>query len=124
MQVYAGAPYQRGYGLGRVMKNVIRQATPLLKHAGKQALKKGISALASGIMGGRKRKVRVGERKGLSNLVRTIIGGRKRKARVVGRRRTGTIKQRLVPSRLGFKPQTGSSKVLRKQKHKRDVFSL
>jgi hypothetical protein len=45
MPVFSGAAYQRGYGLGRVMKNVMRQATPLLKHAGKQALKKGLSVI-------------------------------------------------------------------------------
>ena len=59
MPVYSGAPYQRGYGLGRVMKNIFRQATPLLKQAGRQALKKGISVVASGIMGGKgKRKAK------------------------------------------------------------------
>ena len=47
MPVFAGAAYQRGYGLGRVMKNVIRQATPLLKHAGKQALKRGVSVIVN-----------------------------------------------------------------------------
>ena len=37
MPVFAGAAYQRGYGVGRVMKNMLREATPLLKQAGKQA---------------------------------------------------------------------------------------
>ena len=47
MPVFSGAAYQRGYGLGRVMKNVMRQATPLLKHAGKQALKRGLSVIVN-----------------------------------------------------------------------------
>ena len=50
MPVYSGAPYQRGYGLGGVMKNIMRRATPLLKHAGRQALRTGISVVAKGIM--------------------------------------------------------------------------
>ena len=56
MSVYAGAPYQRGHGLGRVMKNIIRHATPILKQAGSQALKTGISVLANGVLGNHQRK--------------------------------------------------------------------
>ena len=56
--MYSGAPYQRGHGLGRVMKNMIRHATPILKQAGSQALKKGISVLAKGVLGNRPRKTR------------------------------------------------------------------
>ena len=58
MPVYAGAAYQRGHGLGRVMKNIFRQTTPLLKQAGRQALKTGISVVASGILGKRPRKAK------------------------------------------------------------------
>ena len=53
--MYAGAAYQRGHGLGRVMKNIIRHATPNLKQAGSQALKTGISVLAKGVLGNRNR---------------------------------------------------------------------
>ena len=49
--VYSGAPYQRGYGLGHVLKNVMISATPLLKQAGKEAFKRGASVIASGIFG-------------------------------------------------------------------------
>ena len=54
MPVYAGAAYQRGHGLGWVMKNMIRHATPILKQAGSQALKTGISVLAQGVLGNHK----------------------------------------------------------------------
>ena len=46
--MYSGAPYQRGYDLGGVMKNIMRQATLLLKHAGWQTLQTGISVHAAG----------------------------------------------------------------------------
>ena len=49
--MYAGVAYQRRHGLGRVMKNMIRHATPVLKQAGGQALKTGISVLAQGVLG-------------------------------------------------------------------------
>ena len=55
LPVYAGAPYQRGHGVGRVLKNIMRQATPLLKQAGRQALQSGISAITEGITGTSKR---------------------------------------------------------------------
>ena len=55
MPVYAGAAYQRGHGLGRVMKNMIRHASPILRQAGSQALKTGISVLAQGVLGNYKR---------------------------------------------------------------------
>lgn len=54
--VYTGAAYQRGYGLGHTLKNIVRSATPLLKHAGKEALKTGISTLVRGALGTSKRK--------------------------------------------------------------------
>ena len=56
MPVYAGAAYQKGHGLGRVMKNIMRHATPILKQAGSQALKTGISVLAKGVLGNHQRK--------------------------------------------------------------------
>ena len=56
MPVYAGAAYQRGHGLGRVMKNIMRHATPILKQAGRQALKTGIYVLAKGVLGNQQRK--------------------------------------------------------------------
>ena len=49
MPVFAGASYQRGHGVGRVMKNLMRHATPLLKKAGKRALKAGVSTIINDI---------------------------------------------------------------------------
>ena len=112
MPVYSGAPYQRGYGLGGVMKNIMRRATPLLKHAGRQALRTGISVVARGVMNPKKRK-------------------RTPKKRRVMRRKTvspspATQKKRLAAR--GFKPlnhQTGSGRVSRKRRRKtKDIFSL
>ena len=62
LSVYAGSPMQRGHGLGNVLKGLFRIATPLLKSAGKlalkhskpllkevgkQALKRGVDAIAT-----------------------------------------------------------------------------
>ena len=122
MPVYVGAPYQRGYGLGRVMKNILRQATPLLKHAGRQALKTGISVLAKGFLDPkRKRNVK-------RKLAVKRMGRRKRRTAS-----PATSKKRLVA--MGFKPfsplntQTGSGRVMQKRNIKRkkkavgDIFS-
>ena len=106
MPVYSGAPYQRGYGLGRVMKNIIRQATPLLKHAGRQALRTGISVVAKGVMGGSKRKRSPKKRRRVTKSVSPSPATRKRHLAV-----------------RGFKPlnrQMGSSGKIRKTK---DIFS-
>ena len=86
MPVYSGAPYQRGYGLRGTMKNILRQATPLLKHAGRQALRTGISVVAKGIMNpkkkqrSRKKKWRMSPRK----LVSPFTATRKRRMAVWG----------------------------------------
>ena len=57
MPVFVGASYQRGHGLGGVMKNMMRQATPMLQRAGKHALKSGIKSLLNDIAGSSKTKV-------------------------------------------------------------------
>ena len=49
-------PRYLGEGLGRVMKNIMRHDTPILKQAGSQALKAGISVLAKGVLGNHQRK--------------------------------------------------------------------
>ena len=56
MPVYAGAPYQIDYGLGRVMKNIMLWVTLLLKQAGRQALQSGISVISEGFAVASKRK--------------------------------------------------------------------
>ena len=88
MPVYAGAAYQRGHGLGRVMKNMIRHATPILKQAGSQALKTGISVLAQGVLGNHKqttpqrRKPTKNKKKTVKVNPKVLIGvGRRRKWR-------------------------------------------
>lgn len=45
MAVYAGAPMQRGHGIGNVFKGFLRIATPILKSVGRQALKEGVPIL-------------------------------------------------------------------------------
>ena len=84
MPVYAGAAYQRGHGLGRVMKNMILHATPILKQAGSQALKTGISVLAQGVLGNHKRTTPQPRKatKNKKKTVRVLIGvGRRRRKR-------------------------------------------
>ena len=111
MPVYSGAPYQRGYGLGGVMKNIMRRATPLLKHAGRQALRTGISVVAKGIMGGPKRKRSSKKRRRVTLTKPVSPFPPRRKRRLAAR---------------GFKPlnrQTGSGKVSRKRRRTKDIFS-
>ena len=87
MPVFAGAAYQRGYGVGRVMKNMLREATPLLKQAGKQAVKTGLSVVASGILGKRRRRARpIG------------AGGDAPAARATRRRRPAAARARPAPA--------------------------
>ena len=98
MPVYSGAPYQRGYGLGRVMKNILRQATPLLKHAGRQALRTGNSVVAKGVMGGPKRKRSPKKRQRVTKSVSPYPAMQKRHLVARGfkplNRRTGSSRKR------------------------------
>lgn len=86
MPVYAGAAYQRGHGLGRVMKSILRHATPILKQAGKQALKTGLSALASGVVGNRRTNARSRNQSRISpnrkNVVTKRVLNKTRKAKM------------------------------------------
>ena len=111
MPVYSGAPYQRGYGLGRVMKNILRQATPLLKHAGRQALRTGISVVAKGVMGGPKRKRSPKKRRRVtpSKSVSPSLATRQRRLVARGFKMFSPLNR-----------QTGSSRKRRKTK---DIFS-
>ena len=83
--VYTGATYQRGHGLGRVMKNIIRHATPILKQAGSQALKRGISVLAQGVLGNHKRATpqwrKVVKKKRVANTEPKVLTGAARMRR-------------------------------------------
>lgn len=56
---FSGLPHQKGYGLGGLVAGLVRSATPLLKNAGKQILKRsmpmirklGKRAVMSGVRG-------------------------------------------------------------------------
>ena len=56
MNVYAGAPRQRGYGLGSILSHGLSMATPLLKqgakHLGKSLLNTGLN-VATNVLSGK-----------------------------------------------------------------------
>ena len=112
MPVYAGAPYQRGYGLGHVMKNILRQATPLLKHAGRQALRTGISVVAKGVMGGPKRKRSPKKRPRVTKSASPSPATRKKRLAARGFKMFSPLNR-----------QTGSGKVSRTRRKRKDIFS-
>ena len=125
MPVFSGARYQRGYGLGHIVKGLFRSAVPLLKKAGSRALKSGMETVVSGILSPKsKPRVRIAVRQGKST---GWIGKRKR---VAAKQRTskrvttpGTRKDRLAATNFkGFSPiQSGSGKRRSKKKMKRVV---
>ena len=136
--VFAGAAYQRGYGVGRVMRNMLKEATPLLKQAGKQAVKTGLSVVASGILGKRRRRGRpIGAggdaaaappARRQRPVARLAPAVRAHAARVAPARRVGPARVSPVrwagPTRPATRSQTGSGKVRRrKRKVARDIFS-
>lgn len=144
MPVFAGASYQRGYGLGGVMKNIIRQATPLLKQAGKQALKTGISVVARGIVGPQgkrprkvsrktKRKTRTPTKRKTPSPFRGPIASpasQKRRLKTVGFRLPSPLNRPQSLSPLSRRMQAGSGKTtaLRqrrrvKRRRSKDIFS-
>merc|ERR1712025_1484909 len=45
MPVFSGPRTQRGYGLGHVLRHIGKSAVPIIKHAGKEAIKKGIETV-------------------------------------------------------------------------------
>lgn len=128
MPVFAGTSYQRGHGLGRVVKAVWREATPILKQAGKRALKSGLSAVATGIFGGkRKRKVydigkdeRTTTKPRANHRGRSISRGRgipsTRARTVVVRGRGGSR------SRGGIQTQKGSGQASSRNRREKDIF--
>ena len=44
LSVFAGAPYQRGYGIGNILSGLTRSLVPLLQAGGKSLLKEGAKA--------------------------------------------------------------------------------
>ena len=57
--MFYGARSQKGHGVGNLLKGLWRHATPLLKDAGRQALKTGLTVVTKGILkpkGGKKIK--------------------------------------------------------------------
>ena len=111
LPAFAGSSFQRGHGVGNLLKGLWRYATPLLKKAGKQALKTGVSVVASGIMNptsGKKNNA-----------------PRRRKSKSVTPRSTKTPTPRTRKAylaRMNFKPfsplnsQTGSGSVRRRKR--------
>ena len=132
MPVFAGAAYQSGYGVGRVMKNMLREATPLLKQAGKHAVKTGLSVVASGLLGKRKRRAQPNGAGGDAPAVRPARRRRRRPAAARARPAPAVRARparlappsRAAPVRAATRSQTGSGKVRRhKRKVVRDIFS-
>ena len=118
MPVFAGASYQRGYGLGRVMKNMVRMATPILKKAGSKALKSGLSIIAESVIPSKrniKRKMKINRR--------PSIRGTLKKRGVV---RVSPLNQKgsgSVLKRKTKKAPKRKTKKAPKRKSKKDIFS-
>ena len=126
--VFSGTSYQRGHGLGRVVKAVWREATPILKQAGKRALKSGLSAVTTGIFGSKRkrkfydiekderdiRRPRASSRgRGIpSTRARTVVRGR-------GASRSGRGGAR---SRGGIQTQKGSGQASSRNRREKDIF--
>ena len=134
MPVFTGARYQRGYGLGHVVKGLFRSAVPLLKKAGSRALKSGMETVVSGILSPKaKPRVRIAVRQGKST---GWTGKRKQVAAQQGsvttkRKRVATPrtrKARLAAANFkGFSPiQSGSGKRSKKKMKRvvrmKDIF--
>ena len=128
MPVFSGARYQRGYGLGHVVKGLYRSAVPLLKKAGTRALKSGVETIVSGILSPKaKPRVRIAvrdgkrtgwttKRKKVAAKTRKMSNRRKR----VTTPRSSTRKARLKAANFkGFSPiQSGSGKLRKRSKKK------
>ena len=108
MPVFSGPRSQRGYGLGHVFRSVARSATPLLKQAGKQALKKGVSVLVKGIVGAKPKRKPTVKRSGrkpsrkrsvqsLGNKVLARGGPRFRRKPAAKNKRSTTKRQKTKP---------------------------
>ena len=115
LPAFAGSSFQKGHGVGNLLKGLWRYATPLLKKAGKQALKTGISVVASGIMNPSSVKKR-------SNVQRR----RKTRPSAAGSSKTPSPRTRKAQlAKMNFKSfsplnsQTGSGKIKRRKPAKR-----
>lgn len=115
--VFAGTSYQRGHGLGRIVKAVWREATPILKQAGKRALKSGITAAVSGIFGKRKRKVYDVQDVRVTKRARPTSRGR-----VISAIRGRTVARGAKRSGRGNQTQKGSGQVSSRKRREEDVF--
>ena len=128
MPVFSGARYQRGYGLGHVVKGLFRSAVPLLKKAGSRALKSGMETVVSGILSPKSKPrvriaVRQGKRTGWTAKRKKVSAKRKRIAKRVTTPRASERKARLKSANFkGFSPiQSGAGKRRSKKKMKRVV---
>ena len=115
--VFAGTSYQRGHGLGRVVKAVWREATPILKQAGKRALKSGITEAVSGIFGKRKRKVYDVQDVRVTKRARPTSRGR-----AISTIRGRTVARGAKRSGRGNQTQKGSGQVSSRKRREEDVF--
>ena len=115
--VFAGTSYQRGHGLGRIVKAVWREATPILKQAGKRALKSGITATVSGIFGKRKRKVYDVQDVRVTKRARPTSRGR-----AISAIRGRTVARGAKRSGRGNQAQKGSGQVSSRKRREDDIF--
>ena len=112
LPAFAGSSFQKGHGVGNLLKGLWRYATPLLKQAGKQALKTGVSVVASGIMNP-------------SSVKKKSNGARAKKTRPTTSRSAKTPSPRTRKAQLAkmnfksFSPlnsQSGSGRIKRRRK--------
>ena len=58
MPVFSGPRTQRGYGLGHVLRHMGKSAVPIIKHAGKEAIKRGIETVVEDLTGSKPKRTR------------------------------------------------------------------
>ena len=113
---YAGARWQRGYGLGSIFRGLFRTVLPLVKSAGKQLLKTGLKTgvgLASDAIRGKDMSQALRHR--VAGALNEVSGelvqtGNKRKLPRVAAHHSN-IKRRRLADHAGREPQ------------KKDIFS-
>ena len=133
LPVFAGASRQRGHGIGNLMKGLWRTATPLLAKAGKQALKTGVSVVASGLINPKSNKKKTKPNGWNASSVRTPVRRRSvsktKKKSPSPRARQNALSANNFRMFSPLNKQTGSGRVTRKKRktqrrssRKRDIF--
>ena len=103
--VFRGVRYQRGHGLGNVLRNLTKFALPFLKKGvkavGKQAVRTGMN-IAQEAMQGQNIKAAAKRHlsQGLTDLITQRGRGRSRKRGPPGERITGTYQSRIKKTRI------------------------